>query len=349
MSLVNNKSESERIQKMKDRMLYSNYLIAQAQYQSGCNPTPHAIQSGSGSSVLIDIRLGEQYTTVEESATILINNTCNTSTVPSPPTNLSAIPGDTEVSLSWTIPSSDGGSPIISYRVVSSPGEIISTSITNSVTVTGLTNLTSYTFIVVAINAKGSSINSVASAAVLPRVTLYSSDGDTLSGWIISATSPSVTNSFGNPLPSISLTGANKAFHRSVAASGQVNGTNTTYEFDAYIVTKRFWFKFGCDSAGANGPSLTFLSDTKNGLTESTGSWGYSAGFMTDTNITVSLNTWHRFKIQCATGTNNTVWYLDGVLQNNTYTYAGNGTYLGFIVDNGTAYVDNIVIYQGIV
>ena len=346
MSLVNNKSESERIQKMKDRMLYSNYLIAQAQYQSGCNPMPHAIQSGSGSSVLIDIRLGEQYTTVEESATILINNTCNTSTVPSPPTNLSAIPGDTEVSLSWTIPSSDGGSPIISYRVVSSPGEIISTSITNSVTVTGLTNLTSYTFIVVAINAKGSSINSVASAAVLPRVTLYSSDCSALTGWDLTST-PTVDNTFGNPSPSIKIAGATTSIHRSVTSAF----TNTTYQFDIYLTAKPFWFKFGCDSAGNNGVTLGLVNATTNGLTHTTGGWLYSFNPPPPNNITVSLNTWHTIKIQCASGTNNTVWYLNGVLQDNTYTFPNiTTTYLGFITNTtGNVNIDNIAIYEGIV
>ena len=349
MSLVNNKTESERIQKVKDRALYASYLVAQTQNQGGCNPFPAPIQSGSGaskeSSVLIDIRLGAQYTTVAESISIILQNTC--SVVPGPPLNVTAVPGDGQATVSWNAPLSDGGSQITSYTVSSSPGDFTVSTLTTSVIITGLTNLTSYTFTVIATNSQGNSRSSI-SAAVLPRATLYSSDGATLSGWSLTAV-PTVDNTFGNPSPSIKIVGANTSIRRSVAASGQTDGTNTTYEFDAYIITKRFWFKFGCDSAGANGPSLTFLSDTKNGLTESTGSWGYSDGVMADTNITVSLNTWHTFKIQCAAGTNNTVWYLDGVLQANTYTYAGNGTHLGFIVDNGSAYVDNIAIYQGIV
>lgn len=349
MSLVTNKSESERIQKIKDRTLYANYLATQTKFQGGCDPIPPSIQSGSGASkeayLVTDLRLGARYTTTEQAAAIVLVNSC--AVAPDAPTNVTAIPGDAQVLLSWTAPS-DGGSPITGYTVISSPGGITTTSTTTSATITGLTNLTSYTFTVIASNARGNSPASVASSPVLPRVTLYSSDGSLLTGWSLSGV-PTVDTGFGNPLPSIKVVGANVSIRRSVAAVGQTDGTNTTYQFDAYIVTKRFWFKFGCDSAGANGPSLTFLSDVKNGLTESTGSWGYSAGFMTDTNITVSLNTWHTFKIQCAAGTNNTLWYLDGVLQANTYTYAGNGTHLGFIVDNGSAYVDNIVIYQGIV
>jgi hypothetical protein len=37
MSLVTNKSESERIQKIKDRTLYANYLINQTKFQGGCD------------------------------------------------------------------------------------------------------------------------------------------------------------------------------------------------------------------------------------------------------------------------------------------------------------------------
>ena len=70
MSLVKNLTESERIQKVKDRAVYANYLINQTKFQQGCNPNPTEIQSGSGSSnqasLVTDIRLGARYTTPEE-------------------------------------------------------------------------------------------------------------------------------------------------------------------------------------------------------------------------------------------------------------------------------------------
>jgi hypothetical protein len=65
-------------------------------------------------------------------------------------------------------PSSDGGSPIISYTVTSNPDGVIATGTSTSIPVTGLTNGTSYTFSVVATNAVGNSLPSPASNAVTP-------------------------------------------------------------------------------------------------------------------------------------------------------------------------------------
>ena len=41
---------------------------------------------------------------------------------PDPPTNVTAVAGDGEATVSWSAPSFDGGSPIIQYTVTSSPG-----------------------------------------------------------------------------------------------------------------------------------------------------------------------------------------------------------------------------------
>jgi hypothetical protein len=80
MSLVTNKTESERIQKLKDKTLYANYLATQTKFQGGCNPIPPPIQSGSGSSkessLLISIRMGATYTTVEERDVIVAKSSC---------------------------------------------------------------------------------------------------------------------------------------------------------------------------------------------------------------------------------------------------------------------------------
>jgi len=84
-----------------------------------------------------------------------------TTTPPSTaPIGLTATPGDTKVHLSWTAPGSDGGS-VISYKVylASRPGmeesAAIGTSTSTDATVTGLTNGTTYYFMVAAVNAAG--------------------------------------------------------------------------------------------------------------------------------------------------------------------------------------------------
>ena len=79
--------------------------------------------------------------------------------------------GNTEATVPFTAPSSDGGSAITSYTATSSPGGItgtLSQSGSGSITVTGLTNATAYTFTVTATNAIGTSVASAASNSVIP-------------------------------------------------------------------------------------------------------------------------------------------------------------------------------------
>jgi hypothetical protein len=90
-------------------------------------------------------------------------------TVPDPPTSVTATAGDTTASVSWTAPVSNGGSPITSYTVTPDPadGTVTPTGAT-SASVTGLTDGTPYTFIVVANNAEGPSNASAPSNQVTP-------------------------------------------------------------------------------------------------------------------------------------------------------------------------------------
>ncbi|HEU0152078.1 MAG TPA: autotransporter domain-containing protein [Arenimonas sp.] len=89
-------------------------------------------------------------------------------TVPGAPTAASAVAGNTQATVSFTAPATDGGAAITGYRVTSSPDNVVATGGTSPILVTGLTNGTSYTFTVVAINAVGDSLPSLPSNAVVP-------------------------------------------------------------------------------------------------------------------------------------------------------------------------------------
>jgi fibronectin type 3 domain-containing protein len=92
------------------------------------------------------------------------------------PTGLTATPGNAEVGLSWTAPATAGGPPA-SYHVYegTSPGftldaPVMSTTST-SATVTGLTNGTTYYFVVTAVDASGTVSATSAEASAEPLAT----------------------------------------------------------------------------------------------------------------------------------------------------------------------------------
>lgn len=95
-------------------------------------------------------------------------------TLPGTPTGLTTTPGNAQAVLSWTAPSSNGGAEITDYRIqVSIAGGAYTTitrtaSTATSFTVTSLTNGTSYTFRVAAVNSEGAG-SYVTGTAVTPQ------------------------------------------------------------------------------------------------------------------------------------------------------------------------------------
>ena len=91
-----------------------------------------------------------------------------TGTVPGAPTSLVATAGNAQATVSFSAPTSDGGNAINSYTATSSPSGFTASGAASPLTLTGLSNGTSYTFTVVATNALGNSVASLASVSVTP-------------------------------------------------------------------------------------------------------------------------------------------------------------------------------------
>ncbi len=87
-------------------------------------------------------------------------------TIPNAPTGVTAVPGNSQATISFISPAFDGGTPITSYTATSSPGSFTGTSSGSPIVVTGLTNGLSYTFTVVATNIVGPSLPSSSSNSV---------------------------------------------------------------------------------------------------------------------------------------------------------------------------------------
>jgi predicted phage tail protein len=162
-------------------------------------------------------------------------------TVPGAPTLTDAARGDARVTLAWTAPASDGGSPITGYTATASPGG--ATCTTNGAlgcTVTGLTNGSAYTFTVTATNAAGTGAASnplSASPAAVPGAptltTAVRADGSVTLAWAAPASNG------GSPVTGYTVTaspgGATCATDGALACTvtGLTNGTPYSFTVTA--------------------------------------------------------------------------------------------------------------------
>ncbi|WP_136608770.1 S-layer homology domain-containing protein [Paenibacillus dokdonensis] len=155
--------------------------------------------------------------------------TLTVQTVPGAPTQVSAVAGDGEATIVFRAPADNGGSVITSYEVKASPGGLVQTGTTNPITIKGLSNGTSYTFTVKAVNDIGVGEPSVVSNAVTPREASTSDPG----GSTVPGTS--------SPAPSIPTPNdpgsTNKGFEVLINGKAEKIGTATTSTVNGQTVT----------------------------------------------------------------------------------------------------------------
>ena len=188
-----------------------------------------------------------------------------TKTIPDAPTDVTATAGNAQATVSYTAPSSNGGSEITSYTATSSPDDISATvnqAGNGDITVTGLTNETSYTFTVTATNAIGTSVASAASNSVTP-VELIVPDAPTIvtatagnAQATVSYTAPSSNG--GSAITSYTATSSPGDITATVnqAGSGDITVTGLTNE-TAYTFTVTATNAIGTSVASAASNSVT--------------------------------------------------------------------------------------------
>ena len=144
--------------------MYLSSTVFTSETCSGC---------ASSSSIVYKVRV----VATNHGGSTTSSNTIDVAVVSAPgaPTAVSATPGDTQLIVSWTAPSSNGGSAITGYKVEKKEGSgsytpAVANTGSDAVTytATGLDNGNSYTFKVSAINSAGTSDASTDSSAFTP-------------------------------------------------------------------------------------------------------------------------------------------------------------------------------------
>jgi YVTN family beta-propeller protein len=141
--------------------------------------------------------------------------------VPGRPGQLTAQPGNTQATLSFTPPSNDGGNTIARYDAVCSPGNVTGTALASPLVVTGLTNGTAYSCTVRAVNSRGGGRTSAA-VSVTPSAATFFVSQATANFSVLTASSFSVVT--GGAPATISFTGSLPA-GVTLSAAGSLSGT----------------------------------------------------------------------------------------------------------------------------
>ncbi len=177
---------------------------------------------------------------------------------PNEPTNVVAVAGNEQASISFTPPTDDGGTPIFMYMVVASPGNIMMSGISSPIIVPGLRNGTAYTFVVSAENSMGGQgTPSAPSNSVTPGTPDAPTIGTATATGFTTATVAftAASNNGGSAITSYEVTsspaGGTGTFNG--AGSGTISVSNLTHSTNyTFTVKARNTNGFGKASAASN-------------------------------------------------------------------------------------------------
>jgi hypothetical protein len=189
---------------------------------------------------------------------------------PGAPTSVTATVGSGSVVLNWSAPSSAGSSAITGYQItyVADDGTEVTTATSGtSLTITGLTNGTSYAFVVTAVNASAGA-GSPASASASPiaytapdaptGVTATRGDGQVVLSW----TAPS--NNGGTSITGYAITysgGTITTGNTTYTVTGLTNGTAYNFQVAAVnSVGQGAWSGSVTVTPVSSGPAFSSLS-----------------------------------------------------------------------------------------
>lgn len=180
---------------------------------------------------------------------------------PAAPTNLSAIAGDHQIVLTWNVPDTDGGSPILSYRVIrssaSQPPAQVATVRQPTFADNYPRNGTTYTYTIIANSAVGDSLNSDAASATpmagllnapsAPRsLTLVPGTGTIALSW------QAPTSSGGSPLVEYRLYRSTEAGLEELYTT--LDPTALSYVDTAVVIGTRYFYQVAAVNVVGQGP-----------------------------------------------------------------------------------------------